>query len=493
MGVIFMATSPLAIEAYEIDFLVEQAHQLQDESKYPEALALWDEVIRLEPDNLEHQLCYARVQAWNRCWCESECRVQSLLAKNPRYCCAWVLLGQLYFWQERPFEASVAFHRALEIDPCSVEALEALGRVYLAQCAFHKAYCILSRALMIAPSDCLWKLWLASKEFVAPSVELSLKYANSKEKSSIYNVYTTQGQFFEDRVKFFIPLSDASRLSLQPFMQQQQEQNLVLGGNNFNTTVIGLETVLENQWSDGYRMRSYLRVKQSQQGRGFTYFDFLSSTRFEPGVLFVKEWTTASLFLAAYNDSIIIKDFSNYTSEMMGQWHASGAIQKEVCEEAWWLGSSFEWVWINDSLDNHKYEWIGFTRVGVPWCTKWFDVTGQYRQAGYLYPSPNYYSFKWQSEWQMVARIYHEFKDNIYTEASYMRGWQLSRQLYDPGMQIALTDPELNRQYLNRNRLRLQCYGWYNHCIRLEGGLEYYWDSSDYRAVIAQLALRYQF
>jgi tetratricopeptide (TPR) repeat protein len=108
-----------------IDFI---QFRLEDEAGARDALLLYAEQFELTS---EQMLRLAELHAWTGQESEAVAILEALLAGEPGYAEAWVLLGDLRRWSNDPPGASDAYRKALAVDPTSSAARNGLDELRL--------------------------------------------------------------------------------------------------------------------------------------------------------------------------------------------------------------------------------------------------------------------------------------------------------------------------------------------------------------------------
>lgn len=103
---------------------------LGDRDRYPEAIALYQEILRDEPDHVEARLWLARVQAWSGRYDESLDHYERLLATDPPPKTAAVERAEVLSWAGRYEAAEAAFRALVDADPGHARAWLGLARVH---------------------------------------------------------------------------------------------------------------------------------------------------------------------------------------------------------------------------------------------------------------------------------------------------------------------------------------------------------------------------
>ncbi len=114
----------------DIEALLGLARVLSWQKKYPESVAIYQQVRELRPNLPDGEIGLLRLKAWQGEHSAAEEGLKALLVKYPERFDILFLLGQVTAWQ-RKFEESVAyFRKLLELYPDNVEAIKGLANTY---------------------------------------------------------------------------------------------------------------------------------------------------------------------------------------------------------------------------------------------------------------------------------------------------------------------------------------------------------------------------
>jgi tetratricopeptide (TPR) repeat protein len=122
--VLLFSVAPVAAEE-----LVEQANQAFAAGEHDRALALYNEVLALEPDNVHALFRSAQILSWTRRFNESIERYETLLRLQPDHADAMHERAKVLSWAQRFEEAEAAFRSLLQRNPSHREAQLGLARV----------------------------------------------------------------------------------------------------------------------------------------------------------------------------------------------------------------------------------------------------------------------------------------------------------------------------------------------------------------------------
>jgi tetratricopeptide (TPR) repeat protein len=176
-------SSSRRLEANKTKHLLVQGNRCLSENAYEQAVAYYEELLELQPDNPE-ALCNVGVALFslgryveaeqryrqslesNPLSAETLCNLAAVLQStppeaekylrravkiNPKYADARSKLGLVLTIAGRLREAKAAFQKALKLDPRQAEALLGLGQIARSEGRFEEAESFIKRALKVAP------------------------------------------------------------------------------------------------------------------------------------------------------------------------------------------------------------------------------------------------------------------------------------------------------------------------------------------------------
>ena len=97
-----------------------------------EAIRAYSDLLLRSPGNADVLLGRGQVYSWMGSWPEAEADLLAATAASPRYAGAWIVLGNMYLWSDRPTQAVDAFGHAVELKPDDPAARIARGRAHRA-------------------------------------------------------------------------------------------------------------------------------------------------------------------------------------------------------------------------------------------------------------------------------------------------------------------------------------------------------------------------
>lgn len=114
----------------DIEALLGLATVLSWQRKYPESATIYQKVIEMRPDIPDGEIGLLRLKAWQGDHVAAEESLKTLHSKYPKHFDILFLLGQVTAWQ-RKFEISVYyFQKLLTIYPDNMEAVQGLATTY---------------------------------------------------------------------------------------------------------------------------------------------------------------------------------------------------------------------------------------------------------------------------------------------------------------------------------------------------------------------------
>lgn len=111
--------------------LLEQGKALEQQQRFPEALAVYRRYLAVRPENDEVRATVAKLLSWQKQWDEAGALYRDVLTRHPLDHDSRVGLARVLSWQKKFAEAQAQYERVLRDEPHSAEALAGLGDVYL--------------------------------------------------------------------------------------------------------------------------------------------------------------------------------------------------------------------------------------------------------------------------------------------------------------------------------------------------------------------------
>jgi YaiO family outer membrane protein len=122
-------TSTQESELRAITVAMERANRFEVSKQYPEAEAVYREVLRQHPDNDEVRSALARVLSWQGAHAEATALYREVLTRHPDDQDIRVALAQVLSWQKHFDDARQLYDEVLRVDPKHVEARRGLAEV----------------------------------------------------------------------------------------------------------------------------------------------------------------------------------------------------------------------------------------------------------------------------------------------------------------------------------------------------------------------------
>ncbi len=116
-------------ESRDIVAGVEQATKFEVAKQYPEAEALYRDILRRHPDNDDIRTALARVLSWQGGHAEATTLYREVLARHPDDQDIRIALAQVLSWQKQFDEAGRLYGAVLQADPTQIEARRGLAEV----------------------------------------------------------------------------------------------------------------------------------------------------------------------------------------------------------------------------------------------------------------------------------------------------------------------------------------------------------------------------
>jgi YaiO family outer membrane protein len=131
----------------------QSARKLIGDQRFAEARALYEQLLKRDPENLDYQMEIARISAWMKDYARSLETFDRVLAREPRNVEA--LTGKAYtqMWQHHYFEAADLLAQAEKLAPDDPEVQVALARMCHYQGRERAAKERVSRALKLDPGN----------------------------------------------------------------------------------------------------------------------------------------------------------------------------------------------------------------------------------------------------------------------------------------------------------------------------------------------------
>ena len=108
---------------------VEQATRFEVAKQYPEAEAVYRDVLRQHPDNDEIRAALARIVSWQGSHAEATSLYREVLARHPDDQDIRIALAQVLSWQKQFDEAGRLYAEVLQAEPAQIEARRGLAEV----------------------------------------------------------------------------------------------------------------------------------------------------------------------------------------------------------------------------------------------------------------------------------------------------------------------------------------------------------------------------
>ena len=112
--------------------ILHRARELANNHQYQQALEVYNEFIKENPDNLDILLARGRVYAWMGNYKKAETDLLSVTQRNPDYGDAWSALGHLYLWWSKPIKAVDALSFCINLIPDNPELFISRAKAHLA-------------------------------------------------------------------------------------------------------------------------------------------------------------------------------------------------------------------------------------------------------------------------------------------------------------------------------------------------------------------------
>ncbi len=122
------------------------ARRLAHASYWPEALSVYSGLLAEHPGDPDARLGRGLVLAWQGKYTAAEADLVPVTSEYPTYSDAWMALGNVYYWWDKPREAVAAYTHWIDLVPDQPAAYVARARAYRAARRFPQARRDLRRA-----------------------------------------------------------------------------------------------------------------------------------------------------------------------------------------------------------------------------------------------------------------------------------------------------------------------------------------------------------
>ncbi|MFN2271861.1 MAG: tetratricopeptide repeat protein [Anaerolineae bacterium] len=121
---------PTPVPTRSAFFYADQAADLYQQGKLEEAIAVYDQAIALDPDDVSFYIKQARLLVLRNRPVEAVRVAQQAVDMSPENAQAWAVLGMAYDWNGDVSEAIDACKRAIDLDPTYARAYAYLAEAY---------------------------------------------------------------------------------------------------------------------------------------------------------------------------------------------------------------------------------------------------------------------------------------------------------------------------------------------------------------------------
>jgi tetratricopeptide (TPR) repeat protein len=420
---------------------------------------------------------------------------QQLYSCDSKNTDALFTLGQLYKKTKQYEKAKEAYLALLKIHPNDLDAEMGLAQVYQ-QTKNYSALKDLSekypsnvdiqymyaRSLLksekyneasevynrLPPNRQIWtEQWdVKSRSRVSTSVEAN--YTDAKESDPTLHVPVVKDYYFYGALNVFLPIFDAWRIDLKPFVYHQRENDILPPTSvNYNIYESGAQLISHYYFAQNWRWDLTLRGFDSF-GSGQMNYPFQKTNRFEPGTSVVLN-SEQFLLIDAHVESFIIKNFEKLESQLLRTDYAQAAYGYRPDIFLHPKGeANATWVYFHDSLHNmkNKQSLLGQMDLYFPWLTTFY----LFEHSGFKYLNPNYYSYKRQIRNTIELRLHQTLSNGLYMELFWDHTWELTHNLFLPIGNFIYVAPQL---YLIWNTLTAQVGYKYKDKLKFELGGHY--------------------
>ena len=135
---------------------LERGNKLKDKSMFSEAIANYQEAIKLKPNNIQPLLLLGQIYETQKNWSEAAKCYRQTIDLNPRQINTYIKLSKVLKIQNQDSEAIATYQKAIEIEPDNGIIYAELARTLMAQQNIKEAVVNFQKAIALQPKQPAW-------------------------------------------------------------------------------------------------------------------------------------------------------------------------------------------------------------------------------------------------------------------------------------------------------------------------------------------------
>ncbi len=505
-----------------------EADEIWNLSDYHRAVSKYKKLVEKDPENAFYQ--YRLGEAYRRLGNFKKARfyLERAVEIDPSFGDAQIALGFAYLGLQENEKAFKAFESAAILNPGNVDAAYGIALVFIREGKREEAYEILTRALNRSPDyleviETRAKIDLYFNRFEAayeeykklqeiipsrvwdaklytirgrfrPTNEFSYIASQEEEEDLITHIKTTRilTKTFGDTLSY--PLRPD--LTITSFFKwyQEEQQNLVVGRNNYKVNAAIFSLGMTWGWADNWQIAGQTRGKLGRNS-GENGFPFQKKDLWESSLLvrFTPEKHFASAGIV--QDSFIARDFTDITSFFVKINPALFAVYEYRFAHLSSIGGEYWGGWYEGQISNRKKAVSTWIRYRIPRIAPNFLLKYYGEYAYFDRVDPDYYSYRRRME-QQVALEYLKLFLGVRLSLALVGGWQRAVDFVNVADILVPGAPPpqiLKKNIFHFFEFKSSVIQSIGERFEFEGNFTYYQDTNHYVGLVGGVYLRFIF
>jgi len=429
------------------------------------AVAIYSNLLRCVPRQADYLFYQGRLLFWMHRWEEAEERLIATLIAAPQYFDAVEILGNIYIQEKRwedatrlymaylykpearlglakiamlnkNYETAEEWYRSiLEKDSAQSEARLGLSRALAAQIEFQQAG---EQLDILCYKNFCYDSLLAEifdvKSHTHLAAQFKFLYAVSREDNPRLETPAVKTLYFREELGGFIPLTNQWRLDGSQILYHQKETRLISPKTaNYNVYLNGASLSSHYNFDKNWIWNANLNIFYAK-GYEKENYPFVTTTSLEAGtdIRYITENSIS--ILAAFYDSMIVKNFKKIQSTLLRRVNLQANFSYTFTNYC--LHPHVEgWLWhtiYQDHLHNQQADQAIQGIFRLPYFSDYFSASYLFEHSSFAYLSTSYQSYKNQWRHTVGIQFHTQLPCNGYFETTYAHRWKWTEHLFLP-------------------------------------------------------------
>ncbi|MDN3504592.1 MAG: tetratricopeptide repeat protein [Rhabdochlamydiaceae bacterium] len=512
--------------------LIKKATQFEDEKQYKEAINIYKELLIDKPINREYlhriALLYYRDQEYRESekyylailkWYGTDIEASIWLAriyyrqqkfklaqqylepvieKHPDYIEAAVLLVRIYMALDEWEKAEERLEATVALDPDDVTVINLLGNVYVHNGQYSNAYNEYKKAWIESGGDIAYlDRMIGVRDAARPHARTTVAFSQEREIDLVSQLLTTQINTWFTEFSYNYPLRDNVQVYAKGMYSPEQQFNKISNRNNYYVNNYANTLGFEYKYFNYLTLKMQSHLKWGTNKGKNNIFPFDTQTSWEPLVSLRVGNSHVNYAASIYKESFVGRDFSDLVAMYVRKRSVLNGVNFRFFNGKSIVGGDGTLSIYTGSRQNRLREFNLFAIQRIDTKPIAAIIEYKYLYGNFTKVDKEYFSYRARYRHFGTLRLIRPWGGRNAIEARYTFKWQKLREFVNVAEEISANNArppqELLLNILTANEFELVGKFSIRDHFTVEGGINYYFDSNQYKTMGGNLKVNYYF